>query len=89
MPSAITMMKLFCWTRLLRLTGLNRVPVVNWKNTMMAISARMSPYSRRFETNDETGTRVPVETSWATPVCGVGAVSVLMLLFLLRARWRA
>ena len=44
MPSAITMMKLFCCTRLLRFTGLNSVPfVVNWKKIMMAISARISP----------------------------------------------
>ena len=44
MPNAITMMKEFCWTRLLRFTGLNSVPeVVNWKNTMMAIRARIRP----------------------------------------------
>ena len=44
MPSAITMMKLFCCTRLLRLTGLNSVPfVVNWKKIMMAISASTRP----------------------------------------------
>jgi hypothetical protein len=44
MPSAITMMKLFCCTRLLRFTGLNSVPeVVNWKNTMMTMSASTRP----------------------------------------------
>ena len=44
MPSAMTMMKLFCCTRLLRFTGLNSVPdVVNWKNIMMAISASTRP----------------------------------------------
>ena len=44
MPSAMTMMKLFCCTRLLRLTGLKSVPeVVNWKKIMMAISASTRP----------------------------------------------
>ena len=44
MPSAITIMKLFCCTRLLRLTGLNSVPeVVSWKNTMIAIRASTRP----------------------------------------------
>ncbi len=90
MPSAITMMKLFCCTRLLRFTGLNSVPiVVNWKNTMMTISASIRPYSRRLVDQRRDGDARPCCTSSATPVCGAGAVSVLMMLFLLRERWRA
>ncbi len=90
MPSAITMMKLFCCTRLLRFTGLNSVPdVVNWKNTMMAISARIRPYSRKLVISAETATRGPCGTSSATPLFGAGALSVLMMLFLLPERWRA
>ncbi len=44
MPSAITMMKLFCCTRLERFSGLNIVPLVKyWNTSMTAISASSRP----------------------------------------------
>ena len=91
MPSAITMMKLFCCTRLREVHRLEQRAVGGEleehhdgdQRQHQAVFAQIGrPAPRRRSA-------APAATSSATPVCGAGAVSVLMMLFLLPERWRA